>query len=292
MSFPVISDPTPQHKTPRDPHPITRKPPSVRSYVDSYSVAACFCHAPVTTPTPHSPSSVESGHDASSGRLAVASFPFIVIPVSPGVDVSSVKIVVTEVPFISFVGQGHDTSSELVVIDVFPFKSVPTPQHKTPKDPRPSTRKPPSVTDTPPRSPMPSHNPLLEPTPPVLSPLLHRRAITPRHHTRPHTLSSLTVTHTPTPVTPVSCAHRLVLRLVLMLSRLATTPTPHSPLSVGSGADAVSVDLSIEPLTLVGTVVSDLEEWELPVATTFSSLHVSTTSRTRMGKDTVVSRAK
>ena len=42
---------------------------------------------------------------------------------------------------------------------------------------------------------------------------------TPRHHTRPHTLSSLTGTHTPPPAAPASPARRLVLCRGLLLRR-------------------------------------------------------------------------
>ncbi len=46
----------------------------------------------------------------------------------------------------------------------------------------------------------------------------------------------------------------------------ATTPTPHSPVSVGKGVDASSVHLAVEPLALVGIAVGALLERELPVS--------------------------
>jgi hypothetical protein len=178
-------DPPSSHTPPHSKHSHRHAHPSIwphqpRPHADSCSAAACCCHPPATTPTPNSPLSTGPGEDASSGPLAVEKVPFIAIPVGPRVDASTM-------PF---------------TIEVLSFISVPTPQHKTPKDPRPSTRKPPSVTAPPPRSRMPSHNPRLAPTPASLSPLLRRRAgqmcsSTPRHYTRPRTLSSLTGTLTP-----------------------------------------------------------------------------------------------
>jgi hypothetical protein len=69
---------------------------------------------------------------------------------------------------------------------------------------------------------------------------------TSRHHTRPHTLSSLTGTHTLTPVAPASPARRLVL-----CHAPAMTPTPHSPVYVGPGEDASSVPLAVEVVPIV-----------------------------------------
>jgi hypothetical protein len=101
---------------------------------------------------------------------------------------------------------------------------------KPQKDPRPTTRKTPSVPAPPPRSRMPSHNPRHAPTPPALCPLLRRRArVTPRHHTRPHTLSSLTGTHTPPPAAPASPARRFVLCRGLLLPRPCHPRRTHLP---------------------------------------------------------------
>ena len=105
------------------------------------------------------------------------------------------------------VGPGQDASSVSLVVAPVPFVSAPT-VTLNPKRPPPSTRKLLSVTAQPPRTRMPSHNPRLAPTLPALSPLLRRRASTPRHHTRPHTLSSLTGTHTPPPAAAPTAAHR------------------------------------------------------------------------------------
>ena len=58
------------------------------------------------------------------------------------------------------VGIVEDASSVAVVVDPVPFVPAPTPQHKTPKDPRPSTRKPLSVTTLHQYTRMPSHNPV------------------------------------------------------------------------------------------------------------------------------------
>jgi hypothetical protein len=78
-----------------------------------------------------------------------------------------------------------DAASVVLVIPKATFISAPIPQHKTPKDPRPSTRKTPSVTAQ--ETHVPSHNPRLAPTPPTLSPLLRRRAShAPPPHTPPH----------------------------------------------------------------------------------------------------------
>jgi hypothetical protein len=114
-----------------------------------------------------------------------------------------------------FVGPGVNASSVPHVVEVVSFVSAPTPQHTTPKDPRPAN---------PSQSPhrlhhMPSHNPRLAPTPPVLSPLLLRSTNTWPQITRPHMLSSLTGTHTPRPVAPASPARRLVLCHGLLLWR-------------------------------------------------------------------------
>jgi hypothetical protein len=50
------------------------------------------------------------------------------------------------------VGPNVDASTVPLVLDKVPFIPAPTPQHKTTKDPRPSTRKPPSDTAPPPRT--------------------------------------------------------------------------------------------------------------------------------------------
>ena len=57
------------------------------------------------------------------------------------------------------VGPGEDASSVVLVVEVVPIVPAPTPQHKTPKDPRPTTRKPPSATAPPQHTRMPSPQP-------------------------------------------------------------------------------------------------------------------------------------
>jgi hypothetical protein len=117
------------------------------------------------------------------------------------------------------VGPGVDASSVLVVVAEVPFVPALTPQHKTPTDPRPSTRKPPSVTAPPQHTRMPSHSPRLAPTPPALSPLLRRRSsYAPPSHTPPHAELSHRHAHPPT-AAPASPARRLVLCRGLLLPR-------------------------------------------------------------------------
>jgi hypothetical protein len=60
---------------------------------------------------------------------------------------------------------GADASSVIHAVEPVPFVPAPTPQQKTPKDPRTTTRKPPSVTAPPQHTRKPSHNPRLAPTP-------------------------------------------------------------------------------------------------------------------------------
>jgi hypothetical protein len=207
------------------------RPPSSLSHPQSSHAAsrsaaacvACSCAAPATTPTPHSP-----------------------VFVGPGVDASSVPVVVAEVPFIP----------------------APTPQHKNPKTTPPKHQQPPR--QSPPRlkhTRTPSHNPCLAPTPAALSPLLRRRASrAPPSHTPPHAELSHRHAHPlPRPHQPRphagSCS-----AAACCCDAPATTPTPHSPVSVGPGVDAVSVQIAIEPLALVGIAVGELDERELPVA--------------------------
>ncbi len=106
-------------------------------------------------------------------------------------------VAVEPVPFIALpVGPGADASSGPVVFDPVPF--VPAHNIKPQKTPAQAPANTPSDTAPPPHTRMPSHtNPRPAPTPAALSPLLRRRESTTRHHTRPHTLSSLTGTHTP-----------------------------------------------------------------------------------------------
>jgi hypothetical protein len=120
--------------------------------------------------------------------------------VGPGVDASSVPLAVEPVSFIATpVGPGVDASSVHLAVDVVPFVPAPTPEIKTPPPKHPQT--------------LVSHRPA---APPLWC--AGARA-TPRHHTRPHTLSSLTGTHTPPPAAPASPARRLVLCRGLLLRR-------------------------------------------------------------------------
>jgi hypothetical protein len=192
--------------------PFSRmRPPSSLSHPQSSHAAsrtaaacvACSCAAPATTPTPHSPVFVGKGVDASSVPIAVEVVPFIAIPAGKGVDASSSHIAVAPVPFVP----------------------APTPQQK-------------KIQNTPaqelanPRQSQPSLNTLACPhkTPAsrqhqLISPLCCAGArATPRHHTRPHTLSSLTGTHTPPPAVPASPARRLVLCRGLLLRPLPRHP--------------------------------------------------------------------
>ena len=114
-------------------------------------------------------------------------------------------------------GPGEDASSVPHVVAEVPFVPDPTPQpQKTPAQPPANPRQSPPRLNTlacPHTTPASRQHHLP-------SPLCCAGARdAPRHRTRPHTLSSLTDTHTPPPATPASPARRLVLCRGVLLPR-------------------------------------------------------------------------
>jgi hypothetical protein len=157
-------------------------------------------------------------------------------------------------------GIGVDASSILLAVAPVPFVPAPTPQHKPPKDPRPSTR-------TPRQSP-PRLNTLACP---------HTTPASPQHHlpsplccagararpaiTHAPTRRALSQASTPLPRPHPPRPHAGSCSAAACCCQApATTPTPHSPASVGIGVDASSVEPAIEQLAFVGTTVAEPDE--------------------------------
>ena len=119
------------------------------------------------------------------------------------------------------VGPGVDALPVHFAVAVVPFVPAPTSQHKTPKDPRPRTRrKPPSVTAPTQHNHMTSHNPPLEPTPAV--PSAQAREHVPPSHTSPHAELSHMHAH-PSP------GHTRLVRTPALPRPADTTPLPRRP---------------------------------------------------------------
>jgi hypothetical protein len=155
----------------------------------------------------------------------------------------------------------------LLVVEVIPFISAPPPRNiKTQKTPpkhpqtpvchRPASTQSHALTQPPPRA----NNRC-----PLSSAAQARESHAPPSHTPPHAELFHTGTHTPQRPHPPRPHAGSCSAAAYSCQAPVTTPTPHSPVSVGPGADSSSVLLAIEPLALVSPAVDEPDVRELPV---------------------------